>query len=122
MKYPALFPKRVLTGAVLAAALFISGAAAQAQEFGFDATGQREPDAPTSFEEEVPSTGAVNRGLINGIARGGLTMLSPTAPAYYGDGRAYVSTYSRSEAKTNAYDGHDETGEWKGLKFFSREW
>lgn len=102
--------------------LLALGANAQAQDFGYEVTRQAPPDTPQNFQEETPNTGTVDRGLVNGIARGGLTMLSPVAPAYYGDGRAYVSTYARAETKTNAYNGKDETGEPKGLKFFSYEW
>lgn len=80
------------------------------------------PAAPGTIQDEIPNTGTVERGLVNGIARGGLEMVSPFAPAYYGDGRAYVSTYAREESKRNAYTGQDETGKPKGLKFVSMEW
>ncbi len=106
----------------LAAALAVLPLTAGAQSFGLKITGERPPETPQNFQEELPNTGRVDRGLVNGIARGGLNMVSPVAPAYYGDGRAYVSTYAKEESETNAYDGKEETGKLKGLKFFSIEW
>ena len=71
---------------------------------------QRERQAPPVAPREVD--GVIPRGI-----RGGnfLQMFNPKAPAKYGTSQEAISY---DPLPTNVNTRHDETGKWRGIKFF----